>query len=220
MSNEITINIEELLKVEDNSITDFDTIRQIGLLSCTKNDVSKEDRTTLYGKIKKEFRYSALYPYVMKTFDLPPDFVIPSHKMRYLHVYDKHEHRFGFMETLWTNEELSYKWNVLNQFTSNEVSEYSFNTPKEYFIDGSFPCPWEDILPLDPAYPAFSITASEPEETSSIDEESKSERNLWLEWMDITTTDETITKEKAISLIKKYTGLTVNIRENNKSRAI
>jgi hypothetical protein len=124
------------------------------------------------------------------------------------------------METAWTNEELSFKWNVLNQFTSNEESEHSFNTPKEYFIDGSFPCPWEDILPLDPAYPAFTISASEPEESSSIDEESKSEKNLYLEWMDITTTDETITKEKAISLIKKYTGLTVNIIENDLIKAI
>lgn len=73
MNNEITINIEELLKVEDNSITDYETIRQIGLLSCTKNDISKDNRQILYRKVKKEFQYLGLYPTEMKSFDILPD---------------------------------------------------------------------------------------------------------------------------------------------------
>lgn len=70
MDNEITINIEELLKVEDNSITDSETIRQIGLLSCTKNEVPKEDRHILYKKIKNGFEYMGLYPHIMNSFDI------------------------------------------------------------------------------------------------------------------------------------------------------
>jgi len=73
MDNEITINVEELLKVDDNSITDYETIRQIGLLSCTKNDVSKEDRKMLYDKVRREFQYCGLYPTVMKSFDIKPE---------------------------------------------------------------------------------------------------------------------------------------------------
>jgi hypothetical protein len=73
MKNEITINIEELLKVEDNSITDYETIRQIGLLSCTVNNISKEIKQILYKKVKNEFQYMGLYPNIMKTFDIIPD---------------------------------------------------------------------------------------------------------------------------------------------------
>ena len=73
MTNEITINIDELLKVEDNSITDCETIRQIGLLSCTRNNVSEDDRKILYKKIKRQFEYCGLYPNVMKSFDILPN---------------------------------------------------------------------------------------------------------------------------------------------------
>lgn len=73
MNNDITINIEELLKVEDDSITDYEIIRQIGLLSCTKNEVSKEDKHILYKKIKKGYEYMGLYPTVMNSFDITPD---------------------------------------------------------------------------------------------------------------------------------------------------
>ncbi len=72
MNNEITINIEELLRVDDNSITDYDTIRQIGLLSCTRNNVSNSDKQILYKKVKREFSYLGLYPTVMKSFDILP----------------------------------------------------------------------------------------------------------------------------------------------------
>ena len=70
MKNDITINIDELLLVEDNSITDCETIRQIGLLSCTRNNVSEEDKNKLAEKVKREFQFCGLYPSVMKSFDI------------------------------------------------------------------------------------------------------------------------------------------------------
>ncbi len=70
INNNITINIEELLKVDDDSIRDSETIRQIGLLSCTKNDIPEKVKTILYGKIKKEFTFAALYPHVMKPYNI------------------------------------------------------------------------------------------------------------------------------------------------------
>jgi len=57
MTNEITINIKELTLVDDNSITDCDTIRQIALISCTKNDVPDDVRSKLFMKIKKNSKY-------------------------------------------------------------------------------------------------------------------------------------------------------------------
>lgn len=73
MNNDITINVQELLNVPDKSITDYETIRQIGLLSCTINDVSEEDAHTLYRKVNPLCVYCGLYPSVMKTFDIQPD---------------------------------------------------------------------------------------------------------------------------------------------------
>lgn len=58
MSNEITINPIEIFKLEDNSITDAETIRQIALWGITYNDNS------LANKIKKEFQFAGLYPHV------------------------------------------------------------------------------------------------------------------------------------------------------------
>lgn len=70
MDNKITINVEELLKVDDNSITDYKTIRQIGLISCTRNDISVDDHKKLNRKVKREFLYLGLYPYVMNSIEL------------------------------------------------------------------------------------------------------------------------------------------------------
>ena len=73
MDNNITIDVKQLLKVDDNSITDYETIRQIGLLSCTPNNVSYEDRITLYKKVKREHEFIGLYPNVMKRFNIKPE---------------------------------------------------------------------------------------------------------------------------------------------------
>jgi len=70
MSNEITINVEELLKLEDGTITDCETIRQIGLLSCTQNDVGEEDRMKLDRKVNSLFSYAGLYPNTQRSFNI------------------------------------------------------------------------------------------------------------------------------------------------------
>lgn len=70
MTNEITLNIEELLNVPDNSITDYETIRQIGLLSYTKHNIPKEVQYRLNKKVKEEFSFVGLYPNVLTVFDI------------------------------------------------------------------------------------------------------------------------------------------------------
>lgn len=62
MNNDITIDPEAIKKLPDNSITDVETIRQISLYGSKYRDIS------LYPKIKKEFQYVGLYPYVMQNF--------------------------------------------------------------------------------------------------------------------------------------------------------
>ncbi len=71
--NKITIDIEELLNADDNSITDYETIRQIGLLSCTVNDVPDVVKNRLYKKVKSEFQVYGLYPTIMTSFNIKLD---------------------------------------------------------------------------------------------------------------------------------------------------
>lgn len=63
MDNNITINPEEILKMEDDSITDIETIRQIALLG----------DSTLFCKVKPGHTYAGLYPHVMKSFNISPE---------------------------------------------------------------------------------------------------------------------------------------------------
>ena len=65
--NEIIINLDEIRKLPNDSITDYETIRQIALYTIKYNDNS------LNCKVKKEFEFCGLYPYVMKTFNILPD---------------------------------------------------------------------------------------------------------------------------------------------------
>lgn len=67
MANEITIDIEKILVLPDNSITDTETIRQIALWSIKMNDNSLND------KISKEFHFAGLYPHVMKIHGIVPE---------------------------------------------------------------------------------------------------------------------------------------------------
>jgi len=62
MNNEITINPEEILLLEDGSVTDPETIRQIGLYSIAKHDNS------LNCKIRKGLEFNALYPHITGPF--------------------------------------------------------------------------------------------------------------------------------------------------------
>lgn len=63
MDNMINIDPEDILKREDGSIDDADTIRQIGLLGDSR----------LYRKIRKGFEFAALYSHVMKVHDILPE---------------------------------------------------------------------------------------------------------------------------------------------------
>ena len=65
MNNEITIDIEEIRKLPDGSVTDGETIRQIALYCMRNND--KE----LSWKIDRRFAYAGLYPEIMTSFELP-----------------------------------------------------------------------------------------------------------------------------------------------------
>lgn len=73
ITNEITINIEEILLLDDNSITDYETIRQIGLAQTKWNFLDRNTSIALGKKIKKELMYAALYPHVYQTHIVKPD---------------------------------------------------------------------------------------------------------------------------------------------------
>ena len=67
MDNKITLNVEETLKLADNSITDVETIRQIGLIT-TRNglNISSDNKNQLLRKIKKGYELYGLYPHVIQ----------------------------------------------------------------------------------------------------------------------------------------------------------
>lgn len=75
MNNDITINVEELLLVPDYSITDAETIRQIGLYSLLQNGSARlvENAKILTKKIKPSCMFAALYPHAQQSHDISPD---------------------------------------------------------------------------------------------------------------------------------------------------
>jgi hypothetical protein len=60
MDNKITINLNEIRKMPDDSIMDVETIRQIAL---TKDP-------TLYSKVKTGYEIFGIYPDVMNSFEI------------------------------------------------------------------------------------------------------------------------------------------------------
>jgi hypothetical protein len=66
--NEITIDIGEIYKMDNFSVTDVETIRQISLF-CLRNPGHK----ALYDKIDQRLHYAALYPEIIKVFDVEVD---------------------------------------------------------------------------------------------------------------------------------------------------
>ena len=67
MTNEITIDPYELLMVENGSITDPETIRQIALYT------NKYGNNALVDKIKPGFEVCGMYPNVIKSYNIVPD---------------------------------------------------------------------------------------------------------------------------------------------------
>lgn len=63
MDNNITISPTEIRKLPNNSITDPEIIRQIAMLG----------EKDLFDKVKEEFEFCGLYPFVMNRFDILPD---------------------------------------------------------------------------------------------------------------------------------------------------
>lgn len=74
MDNEISLNIEETKKLDDNSISDSETIRQIGLITTNFGlKISDDERKQLARKVKRKYQFAGLYPHVMKKFDIKPE---------------------------------------------------------------------------------------------------------------------------------------------------
>ena len=68
MNNEITINIDEIRKLPNGSITDVETIRQIAIYG-----IENPGNNDLYDKVKTGFEYMGLYPHVINKFDIKPE---------------------------------------------------------------------------------------------------------------------------------------------------
>ena len=64
MNNDITIDIEEIRALPNESVTDPEIIRQISLWCIQNRDV------TLANKIDGRFTYAALYPHVLQPLDI------------------------------------------------------------------------------------------------------------------------------------------------------
>ena len=74
MNNKITIDIQEILRQRDHSITDAETIRQIALAGMSRKlCIQEEEKSALYRKITPGFEYAGLYPYVMKPLNIKPE---------------------------------------------------------------------------------------------------------------------------------------------------
>jgi hypothetical protein len=68
MTNEITINIEEIRKMPDGSVKDAETIRQIALY-CIKNPNDKD----ISYKIHKPLSFLCLYPEIIMPYNINPE---------------------------------------------------------------------------------------------------------------------------------------------------
>ncbi len=68
MGNEITIDIEKIRKLPNNSVTNAETIRQISLYSL-QNPNDKE----IIFKIDSRFTVSGLYPHIMSYQEYSPE---------------------------------------------------------------------------------------------------------------------------------------------------
>ena len=74
MNNKITIDIDEILKMPDNSITGSKTIIQIALVSIHDKTISNKNIDALLKKPKKEFSFCGLYPEPMKIYNIKPEY--------------------------------------------------------------------------------------------------------------------------------------------------
>lgn len=67
MNNDITVDVDELLKLEDGSVIDYHICRQIGLITCDfSGKYSPEVKRKLSRKIPEMYQIQALYPHVVE----------------------------------------------------------------------------------------------------------------------------------------------------------
>lgn len=74
MDNEITVTVDELLSLPDNSIVDPIMLRQIGLMTTSfKHKLDRETIDLIARKIRREFQHACLYPQIMRSFYILPN---------------------------------------------------------------------------------------------------------------------------------------------------
>jgi len=92
--------------------------------------------------------------------------------------------------------------------------EFKFTPAKTYTLlcPHSFPCSWGDFYFEKPDMPTITISGGELEETGEWDYVNSTMNSIFY---DIFTTENEITEELTIKLIKKYLGITVEIKQIN-----
>ena len=71
MNDEVTMSVEDILKLDDDSITDAETVRQIGLITTNPSaNISDEEFNSLVNKVKKNYQVCGLYPNTMKIYNI------------------------------------------------------------------------------------------------------------------------------------------------------
>ena len=74
ITNDITIDIEATMNLENHSITDGETIRQIGLVGCDFSGKYDDATKDILGmKIKPMFQFAALYPHIYAPLNISPE---------------------------------------------------------------------------------------------------------------------------------------------------
>jgi len=69
--NKITITLEQIREMPDNSVTDAETIRQIALFGIANAENVAID--FIYRKIKSGYEVAGLYPFVVNILNVNPE---------------------------------------------------------------------------------------------------------------------------------------------------
>jgi len=134
---DITINVDEIRKMKDDSITDPETIRQIALTG---------DRS-LFPKVMKGYEHHGLYPHAMKKIDILPD----EPKQPILSPEEKSKSFLEWAEKGWAIDKAynssekkgqeSSSWNVVKPYFERKLTElfkeFSHDNLLEYVYDAT-----------------------------------------------------------------------------------
>jgi len=133
---DITINVDEIRKMKDDSITDPETIRQIALTG---------DRT-LFPKVMKGYEHHGLYPHAMKKIDILPDepkqppILLPEEKAKsFLEWAEKGWAIDKAYNSSEKEGQESSSWNVVKPYFERKLTElfkeFSHDNLLEYVYD-------------------------------------------------------------------------------------